>query len=296
MTSLNPSSRRSIAERSDAPDFMARVGDVLVQNPEEKDIHELCTIELLETDVRYFELATRTTDLHGAQMFWSPGGTSIPVGCVIFRVEEPNSPAQALDWIARFEDAILRVDSHLARIYLQKPNPLMELALARSGYEKEPEVAFVGPATAPTTDTTVTLQLMKTEADLDKMAEIDAENPVGPDGHTADIETWNEIIRQKWRTGELLLYFIMDRGEICGTVGAMKAAHIVRLKNLVVRPSHRKKGVGRGATLALWKKAFESGKRLAVFGVPGGGGYATYKSAGLHPTWPQYEWCKKLTV
>ena len=85
-------------------------------------------------------------------------------------------------------------------------------------------------------------------------------------------------------------------GEICGTVGAMNAEHILRLKNLVVRPSHRKKGVGRGTTLALWKMAFDSGKRLATFGATGGGGYATYKSAGLYPTRPQIEWCKKLSV
>ena len=173
---------------------------------------------------------------------------------------------------------------------------MLESALTHAGYEERQEVAFVGPATAPPTDTTVTLRMMQTEADLDKMAEIDAESPRGPDGHIADNGTWNEIIRKKWRTGELSLYFIEDQGEICGNVGAMHAAHILRLKNLVVRPCHRKNGFGRGATLALWKKAFDAGKRLATFSVPGGGGYATYKSAGLYPTRPQYEWCKELKV
>lgn len=296
MTSLNPALPNSIADRSDASDLMSRGIDVPVQTPAEKEIRETCTVELLKTDVRYFELASKTTDLHGAHMYWSPGRTSIPLGCVILQVEEPETSAQALGWVSRFEDAILQVDCSLSRIYLQEPNPVMELALIRAGYEQQAEVAFVGPATPPPTDTSVTLEQMKTEADLDRMAEIDAEIPVGPDGHAVDNETWSEIIRQKWRTGELSLYFIVDRDDICGTVGAMNAEHILRLKNLVVRPSHRTKGVGRGATLALWKLAFESGKRLATFAAPGGGGYATYKSAGLDPTKPQVEWCRKLTV
>lgn len=296
MTSSISSSMKNVADRSDACNPTSRDVDIPIRSPSEEQIREICTVEVLETDNRYFELATESADLSGARLVWSPGRTSIPLGCVILRVEEPESDEQALEWLARFEEAILNVNCRLARIYLQKPNAVLESALTRTGYERRPEVAFVGPATAPPAGTTVSLQLMTKEADLDKMAEIDAEDSYGPDGHTADNATWNEIIRQKWRTGELSLYFIKDQDEICGTVGAMHAEHILRLKNLVVRPSYRKQGVGRRATLALWKMAFDSGKRLAVFGVPGGGGYATYKSAGLHPTWPQDEWCKILTA
>jgi len=296
MTSYISSSMKDFAARGDARNPTSRDVDAAVRSPSEKEIREICTAEVLETDNRYFELATERADLNGAQLVWSPDRTSIPLGCVILRVEEPESPEQALEWLTRFEDAILDVDCRLARIYLQKSNPVLEQALTRTGYERRPEVAFVGPATAPPAGTTVSLHLMTDEADLDKMAEIDAEDSYGPDGHTADNATWNEIIRQKWRTGELSLYFIKYQEEICGTVGAMHAAHILRLKNLVVRPSYRKQGIGRAATLALWEMAFDSGKRLAVFGVPGGGGYATYKSAGLHPTLPQDEWCKILSV
>jgi len=89
------------------------------------------------------------------------------------------------------------------------------------------------------------------------------------------------------------LYFICVGDEICGTVGSIKVNGLLRLKNLMIHSSCRKKGIGRAAVQALRNIAVESNmEAFGCFALINSNGQKTYESAGLSVVAQQTEWIK----
>ena len=252
------------------------------------------TGDLLETDNRYFELASSTRQLPGGQLCWMPGCTSIPLGCVIVRVGQPSSACQADRWISGYEGAVDEIGGHLVRLYLQDHVSMLEDALRRAGYQRRTELAFLSPTVAPPRESSVSLRPVVTREDFQLKSDLEAESPSSPDGHSLDPRPWQEALCAKWETKQLDFYFIEHDGKIVGTIGAMRGSRIQRLKNLVIRPASRQQGFGREAVFALWRQACDDGRLLGTFGVEGEGGCHVYLSAGMKVTAAQVEWSKSL--
>jgi len=253
--------------------------------------------EVLESDNRYFEMGAEIRQLSSGVLAWAPGCSAIPPGCLALRIDKPCTAGRAMHWIAEFESATREVGGYFYRLYLQQSNPMLAEALLLAGYRQRDEVVFLTPAGQAAPPTTVTLRPVTTRSEWDVKCRVDAESDKGPDGYTTDELLWHECLRRKWETGRLPFYFIEREEEICGTVGSIEMEHVLRLKNIVIRPAYRNRGTGREAVFALWRKALQSGKQaLGVFAVPGRGGFATYRSAGLETTIAQSEWIKEPGV
>ncbi len=250
--------------------------------------------DLLETDNRYFELASTTRQLPGGQLSWMPGCTSIPLGCVIVRVGQPSSMRQANRWTGEFEAAVDEIGGRIVRLYLQDRVPLLEDALRQAGYQGRAELAFLSPTVAPPQESSVSIRQVVTKEDFQLKSDLEAESSTGPDGHSLDPRPWQEALCAKWKTKLLHFYFIERDGNIVGTIGAMQGSCILRLKNLVIRPAFRQQGFGREAVFALWRQACDDGRLLGTFGVQGDAGCHVYLSAGLKVTAAQVEWSISL--
>lgn len=250
------------------------------------------TQDLMDTDSRYFEIGAEQRELLLGRMCWVPGCTEIAPGCVLVRTRQVKSHEEALQGIAEFEEEAAGVEANLFRLYVQEPNDILEERLARRGYVRRQEVAFVsnGGVSDPDDASKIKLREITSQAEMDQKSIVDRVVRVGPDGHVSDPERWHDCLCRKWMTGELKFYLIEYDGTTCGSLGEMETAGLVRLKNLVVHPDFRRRGIGKAAALMMLGMAGARNRELGVFGTPGGGGFATYTSVGLPVAGVQHEW------
>jgi GNAT superfamily N-acetyltransferase len=103
------------------------------------------------------------------------------------------------------------------------------------------------------------------------------------------------LIRRKCETGIKESFLIEYCGQICGSIGAIRMADLLRLKNIIIRPGFRRQGLGLQAVRELAALAHSRGlPALGVFGIEGDAGDRLYRSAGFSVIGDLTEWCKRL--
>jgi GNAT superfamily N-acetyltransferase len=84
-------------------------------------------------------------------------------------------------------------------------------------------------------------------------------------------------------------------GEVVGAVGAIRGESILRLKNILIHPDHRRRGLGREMLNSLAALGRESGiLEQAVFAVRGNAGERLYRACGMRPVGEVVEWSRPL--
>jgi N-acetylglutamate synthase-like GNAT family acetyltransferase len=83
-------------------------------------------------------------------------------------------------------------------------------------------------------------------------------------------------------------------GEVVATGGVMEHGAVVRNKNLVVHPAHRRSTVGLAMLSHLAADARTTGRYVGTFAVAGDSGERLYLAAGMEPVVVQREWSRPL--
>jgi GNAT superfamily N-acetyltransferase len=97
-------------------------------------------------------------------------------------------------------------------------------------------------------------------------------------------------------TGQLDAWLAIREGVVCGTVLSMAVDGILRNKNLVVHPDHRRTGVGLGMLGRLDDMARERSLVFGTFSVAGEVGALLYRAAAMQTVVEQREWSRRLDV
>ena len=248
----------------------------------------------IETDRAYFEMGSQTRTLPGAVLAWMPIISALPAAAVVHRVDPVKAAQAGTAWIEEAERALAEVGATVARIYLDAPEEMLGAMLRQAGYVERHELVFVGSLAPPSID--IALRPVITDADWAQKLEFHREARITPDGHDNDPADWVALERRKCGDG-LELFLAEIDGKPVGTIGAIWGGGLLRLKNILVHPAHRRSAVGQ----AMASKLAELGRargisELCLLAVKGGAGEYFYRGIGLQPIGAQVEWSKQIGV
>lgn len=248
---------------------------------------------LVESDSRYFEMAAEIEHTGGVTIAHMPGLVHIAAGCVAHR--------PGLSWDSDTTDAGIEViECRLAelrcpqpRFYLTRPLSRLEQALAARGYRPRVELGLITRDLAPPERRDVRLRRVVDEDDWDLKVRLHTDCPMTPDGYATVPRDWVEMERRKCQDGGMMPYLIESGGVICGAVNAIAMGGLWRLKNLVVHPRFRRRGLAVAAVRLLAHEAnMSGGHALGSFTLENDLGLRTYRRAGLAVITRQIEWSR----
>jgi GNAT superfamily N-acetyltransferase len=249
--------------------------------------------DLVETDRRYFELGSRRARLPGAEIAWLDGMADLPAAGVVHRVipEELGDPAR---WVGEATTTLIDAGFTHGRIYLDDPFEPLEAELASGGWTMRREPGLVALESVPTRGRAIELAPVSDGEDWAAKEEVHRADGARPDGHQAPASRWVAMERARVATGELEAWLVLRGGIVCGTVCSMTEGAVLRNKNLVVHPDHRRSGVGLSVLAGLDVMARARGLVMGTFSVVGADGERLYRAAGMSVVVEQREWSRPL--
>ena len=246
----------------------------------------------IETDRQYFELGARLEQLPGAILAWMPGLAAAPAGAVIQRVGAEVALAEESNWLFRAERALCGVGARTSRIYLDDGHGASDDLFRGAGYSKREELIFAHSLGSP--EPGLRMMPVESEFDWDRKLILQQSMPTPPDGHSTSAADWIVLERRKCDAG-MEMYLAEWDGQPVGAIGAIGGDGLLRLKNIAVHPSHRRKGVGLRMLGHLGILAKERGiSEQCVFAVRGEIGELLYRAAGMRMIGSVIEWSKPL--
>ena len=246
----------------------------------------------IETDRVYFELGAKIERLPGAILAWMPNLTSAAPGAVIQRVEPETVAAMSVQWLHRAERALSDIGAGIARIYLEERHEPLDALLQNAGYSAREELIFAHSIEAPGAGLEITR--IETDADWGRKLLLHQQISTPPDGHRSGAFDWVTLERRKCDAG-MEAYLVERDGKTVGAIGALQGNGVLRLKNIVVHPAHRRQGVGLGMLGHFGKVGAEWGiPEQCVFAVKGEIGELLYHAAGMRVIGSVVEWSKPM--
>lgn len=255
--------------------------------------------DLLESDAVYFESDAECLHFDGGCIARMSGMESLAAGCVVQRIDAAAIGDKATDWLGDVEHRVAELGSPKARLYLQEEAPVLERSLVARGYRRADEIALLmqpdSETAAGARDERVTLLPIEDETAWAAKLDIHRLIERGPDGHYSLADKWVELERRKSDQGYMKPYLICEDDSPAGAVNVAVWGNIVRLKNLVVHPGYRRRGIGRRAAARWAQLAAEHGKPAAgCFALEDSHALLMYQGAGFRPASRQTEWVKEL--
>ena len=254
--------------------------------------------DLLESDVAYFRAAAACEDVLGLRISYMPGLESLAAACVVHQISAP--PGDKLpQWLQVLEHRISILGFGHARFYQQRPDAQLEKQFRKNGYRPAQEIAllntFEDKSLTGDGDTKVRLQPVLTEGDWSLKLKLHQAISHDPDGHVSLAETWLQMEQQKCDAGYMEPYLIFREEVVCGAVNYAPGGRIGRLKNIVVHPRWRHKGIAVQAARIIAHMAKERDMVAAgCFAMEDGPAINMYRNAGYFPVTCQTEWYKCL--
>lgn len=248
---------------------------------------------MVESDRRYFELGARRVQVAGAEIVWVDGMADLPAAGVVHRVI-PSEVADPAAWIGDVTTALLDAGFGYGRIYLDEPVEPLEAELSSRGWTMRREPGLVALAPVPTREPGVKLVPVLTDDDWAAKERVHRADVIRPDGHDAPASRWVAMEQARVATGGLEAWLVLRDDIVVGTVGSMANEVILRNKNLVVHPDHRRTGVGLSVLATLDDMARDRGLVLGTFSVAGEDGELLYRAADMSVVVEQREWSRPL--
>ncbi|MGM1058020.1 GNAT family N-acetyltransferase [Saccharothrix sp. Mg75] len=240
--------------------------------------------DVVDTDTTYFEAGAETLPGNGFALVRTPGLEHLAAGCLAIRVDLPAAERDARRWRLGFEDAVRTAGGHRHRLYLTGRSPALETELLTRGYVRRFESMLVrDPERAPRGSTRVRLREITSASGWAEKVRLDGESTHAPDGHPVDARSWAEYEHGKWRSGVLRCFLVDGADGTCGTTGVVRSAAVVRVKNLLLRPGWRGRGIATEVALAVHATASATGTPTGLFAATGGIAERAYRRAGFRP-------------
>jgi ribosomal protein S18 acetylase RimI-like enzyme len=247
---------------------------------------------LLESDRRYFEADAEVVGLDGGSIAVLRGAESLAAGCVVQRIDASRAAADPDRWLDELETRLRTLGATRARLYLERSEDALETALARRGYRSRVEHGFVRDAVACATE--LALVASDDEPGWERRKEVVRRAGTSPDGFAVDPDLWIDMERRRCRAGYMRPYLVRRGGDMLGAVCAATAGPLLRIKNVIVDPAHRRQGVATAIALRFAGLAAEEGFAAAgCFAIDDAG--EIYSRAGYRIETSQVEWTRDLT-
>lgn len=251
--------------------------------------------ELLESDAAYFDAAAMIEPIEGAVLSRLPGLEHLPAGAVVHRIEPNAIRLGAESWVASVEALSRARQVPRVRIYLHRAEPKIERALRARKYAERREVGLVRTTEMVASDerafSGVRLEEVADLSGWDEKRRIHEATDITADGHPCDARSWCEMEQARCAHGYMRPFLIYHDDAPCGTLCLASRGSLLRLKNLVIHPDWRGRGIATSAVRAAVMLARRAGyETLGCFAIPGGPALTVYQQAGLHPIVTQTEW------
>lgn len=247
----------------------------------------------IETERHYFEMGARIERLDGAILAWMPGLAACPAGAVIHRADAEVIARHGTQWIAEAKRALSTAGVALARVYLDSRGPADDL-LRRAGFADREELVFANSLGDGGSE--LDLRPVLTPDDWQRKLKLHQAANISPDGHHVPAAEWVALERRKCEDG-MEAYLAEAGGEIVGAIGAIHGDGILRMKNILIHPAHRRQGLARAMLHRLAAIGRKQGiSEQCVFAVRGDAGEQLYRSSGMQLVGTQVEWSKPLGV
>jgi len=250
--------------------------------------------ELLKSDADYFRAAAFHEHIEGCELLHMPGLSSLAAGCVVL-----TGGAESRDALDAVEVRLAELNCGHARFYQQQPDDELEQELVKRGYHRAEEIGMLhlfgdaGCQQAPSSR----VQLRPVESERDWALKLSLHHDLrrGPDGHSSAADLWVQLERRKCEAGYMEPFLIYSEDLPCGAVNFAASLRLGRLKNLVVHPRWRRRGIGVAAAREIIRLAGQRGLPAAgVFALDQGPSQKLYQDAGYAPIVRQVEWWRKL--
>jgi len=251
--------------------------------------------ELLESDAAYFDAAAMLEPIEGAVLSRLPGLEHISAGAVVHRIEPGAIRLGAESWVASVEALSRTRQVPRVRLYLHQAEPKIERALRARHYAERREVGLVRSTALGELDdrpfSGVRLEEVVDLSGWDEKRRIHEACDISPDGHPAEPRAWTEMEQRRSAHGYMRPFLIYHDEAACGTVCLASRGSMLRLKNLVIHPDMRGRGIAtaavRAAVVVAWRAGYE---HIGCFAIPGGPALTVYQQTGFHPIVTQTEW------
>jgi GNAT superfamily N-acetyltransferase len=251
---------------------------------------------LAESEQAYFTAGAHNRPICGGTLSVVPGLQHLPAGCVLHSVLTPPRPGDLVHWLRTLERAFMRVGSRLSRLYLPESADDLVDGLSGFGYRPREEAGYARDFAGDCSWITRHLNLRPLDPARDWTHKIQLciQAGVGPDGYDMRHGAYATLERAKCEAGYMrsFLYWMGDRA--VGSVSLSVHGGFARLKNVLVHPEFRGRGVGRAMVIGLMAEARREGASL--FGVFGAtpATRRLYESCGLLRLMRQTEWSRSL--
>ena len=247
-------------------------------------------MDLISSDVRYFELGARIETVADVRLAWMPGLADVPAACVVLGADSWSLGKDEVKALEALEARVAEIGGSRVRLYVQPDaSTVLARTLLRRGYTSRFEQGLILTRRIPGAEA-VTLQRIVDEDDWMLKEILHRESPDTPDGHATAPERWVELERRKTAPQGLVPWLIRVGERVAGTAGTMEHGPLLRLKNILVHRGLRRRGIASAAVAAFGLVAEEQGRTLGFFGVEGTPGAAVYRACGMTPVARWVEW------
>ncbi len=252
---------------------------------------------LLESDRAYFEAGADVLEVPGGSIAVLRGMESLAAGCVVQRIRHAGigSPAR---WLAVVEREVRAAGAASLRMYLDDDIGPLGAALAARDAVASVEVGLVRMCDVPWPGGTVpagfVLEPVESAADWCAKLAFHRACTTGPDGHAAPAELWVAMERRRAESGYLTPFLVRLDGLVCSTFALAGRGALARLKNLVVHPHFRGRGLARHVIRLAMERAAAGAAALGCFALERHHSLPMYRALGFVPVIRQREWVSPL--
>ena len=251
-------------------------------------------LALRDSDRHYFAAGADNTPTLGGVLSVIPALSSQAGACVFHSVE----PTQAVtdDWLSALARAFVAAGARRVRVYLQHTNADTRACLTRAGYRCVEEIGLAGRLAAGT-DNARALTVHALTADDNRLyLNLLRAAAHTPDGHPMEHDAFAALEQTKVCAGYMQPYVHVRDGEAIALASLHQHNGFARIKNVLVHPQHRGKGIGVSLVTALVARAVEQGATCgcAFALADNSAARRMYHAQGFRPVYGQEEWVKPL--
>ena len=253
-------------------------------------------LALMESERAYFRAGAHNRPACGGTLSVIPGLQHLPAGCVLHDIAAPPGPADAISWVRSIERRFLRVGSRLCRFYLPgEPGQLAPL-FEGVGYSSQTETGFSRDLSASDSDIVAHLNLRPLDPahGWTQKIQLCIQAGLGPDGYDMRQGAYATLERTKCQSGYMRSYLYWRGSRAVGAASLAVNGEFARLKNVLVHPEYRSRGVGRAMVIGMMDEARRQG--AGTFGVFARTEEARqlYVRCGMAEQLTQTEWTRAL--
>lgn len=250
---------------------------------------------ILESDAAYFDAGAVLEPIDGAVIARMEGLEALPSACAVHRIETNKLPTDLDGWLVSVEEHLKSRKVCLARIYLLEADEGLEQALQGRGYHNRVEDAVaVKPGAV---ESRFPFRPIVTDADWQEKAALHQLAELSSDGYRSNPAQWVELERRKCEAGYMEAWLIEENREVVGAVSSARVGDLLRVKNLLVHPEFRGRGIAEATIRQFSGMARDQG--AALVGAIRMAGVSTagfYQKAGWRKLGEQTEWTKTLNA